>query len=891
MVSLTSIVVDQFSARATCYFSDGFESGDFSAWNSGAGYVQLAVKHHGVYGAQFSGTYQLASKSLSPALLAYARIYVRFSDLPGNGNEISVLSLYSSSTLAPDMCVGVRNYGGVIRWGITWDTDGVGQFASFPNPITEVWYCVELRLSVTEGVGYDYELWVDGTSILTQSRTYSHAAKFDELLIGGWDENEKLTNYIDCVVVSDAYVGIEPSTHPSGIFKISVNSHIHDDYGLTYPVTYEFHIQTNVTAAKCYYRFSNTAAWSALPIETADDFFNGINDVRFDYVHHKAFASIGFGADSDEVYLKFTNENGNPIDCDFSEISKYYDNRRAAVVVTADDWDGNSDRQTRFMDACDVFQNANVWLTVGVITTGHWYQGSPPNWETIQSQLNEGFVEVASHSRTHNGVPYDDYDGEIGGSKSDIINNLSLPALYRKGEAEYVWAWIEPGGSSDATVRQKLGTYQYLADRATAGEYSTFSTWDSEYGLYNKTGALLGDELTLQQLNDAFDNCYSESLIYHMYFHPSAWWIAGGGNWDNGVIAQHLDHIKNKKDVWYVGLGALYAYYFVQERGIIQVEPESSYILTVSTVGSGSVSMNNTGPYYYGDVDRLTAVPSVGWSFSVWSGNLTGSADPADLTITGNMSVTATFTQNTYTLTVSVVGSGVVNLNNTGPYHYGDVVRLTAVPSIGWSFDHWSGDLGGSTNPTTILINGNKAVTATFTQNTYTLTVSVVGSGVVNLNNTGPYHYGDVVRLTAVPSIGWSFSVWSGNLTGSTNPTTITMTSDKTVTATFSARATVHLLLTAEPNQATYKRSQSVTFAVSVLNQLNPSLDATLTLTVTGPGSYYYFDFLVVNVTADAVGEYSFTWDIPNVKGTYVVEASLVPPMLTAYDAAWLEVT
>jgi hypothetical protein len=240
---------------------------------------------------------------------------------------------------------------------------------------------------------------------------------------------------------------------------------------------------------------------------------------------------------------------------------------------------------------------------------------------------------------------------------------------------------------------------------------------------------------------------------------------------------------------------------------------------------------------------------------------------------------------------VSVVGSGVVNLNNTGPYHYGDVVRLTAVPSIGWSFDHWSGDLGGSTNPTTILINGNKAVTATFTQNTYTLTVSVVGSGVVNLNNTGPYHYGDVVRLTAVPSIGWSFSVWSGNLTGSTNPTTITMTSDKTVTATFSARATVHLLLTAEPNQATYKRSQSVTFAVSVLNQLNPSLDATLTLTVTGPGSYYYFDFLVVNVTADAVGEYSFTWDIPNVKGTYVVEASLVPPMLTAYDAAWLEVT
>jgi hypothetical protein len=46
-----------------------------------------------------------------------------------------------------------------------------------------------------------------------------------------------------------------------------------------------------------------------------------------------------------------------------------------------------------------------------------------------------------------------------------------------------------------------------------------------------------------------------------------------------------------------------------------------------------------------------------------------------------------------------------------------------------------------------------------------------------------------------------------------------------------------------------------------------------------------------MSVTADAVNEYSFTWDIPDVAGTYVVEASLVPAVLTAYDAVWLEVT
>jgi len=139
-----------------------------------------------------------------------------------------------------------------------------------------------------------------------------------------------------------------------------------------------------------------------------------------------------------------------------------------------------------------------------------------------------------------------------------------------------------------------------------------------------------------------------------------------------------------------------------------------------------------------------------------------------------------------YTLSVSIVGQGSVNLNATGPYSYGAVVQLTAVSAVGWSFDHWSGDLSGSVNPTTILMDGNKTVTATFTQNTYSLTTSVVGSGSVNLNNSGPYHYGDVVQLTAVPAAGWNFEYWSGDLTGSANPTTLIITGDMSVVAHFS---------------------------------------------------------------------------------------------------------
>jgi 3',5'-cyclic AMP phosphodiesterase CpdA len=100
-----------------------------------------------------------------------------------------------------------------------------------------------------------------------------------------------------------------------------------------------------------------------------------------------------------------------------------------------------------------------------------------------------------------------------------------------------------------------------------------------------------------------------------------------------------------------------------------------------------------------------------------------------------------------------------------------------------------------------------------------------------------------------------------------------------------------HLLLNVEPLQTVYSLGQPLTLMVNVFNQANPALETTLTLTVTGPNGYGYYDFQPINVTADTVAEYSFTWNVPAITGTYVVEASLVPAQLTAYDAAWLKVT
>ncbi len=214
---------------------------------------------------------------------------------------------------------------------------------------------------------------------------------------------------------------------------------------------------------------------------------------------------------------------------------------------------------------------------------------------------------------------------------------------------------------------------------------------------------------------------------------------------------------------------------------------QNGYSLTISNVGSGSVArLPDQASYHLGDTVTLTGYPAAGWNFSGWSGSLSGSQNPVSLVINGTTIVTATFLQNMYTLTVQTVGSGIVVLNNTGPYNLGDVVRLTATANPTWVFSSWTGSLMSSANPADLTINGTMTVTATFIQGAYYLTISTLGSGSVLKTPDQPtYRSGDVIQLTANPASGWRFAGWNGSLTGSSNPASLTINGNATVTAIF----------------------------------------------------------------------------------------------------------
>jgi hypothetical protein len=148
----------------------------------------------------------------------------------------------------------------------------------------------------------------------------------------------------------------------------------------------------------------------------------------------------------------------------------------------------------------------------------------------------------------------------------------------------------------------------------------------------------------------------------------------------------------------------------------------SSFTLTLTTsgTGSGTIQASPGGPYTYGDTVTIWANASVGSTFTGFTGSLSGTTTPQNLTFDGNETVDAAFTLNgpyTLSLTTSGSGAGVIEANSTGPFYYGDTVMIWANASVGSTFTGFTGSLSGTATPQNLTFDGNETVDAAFTLN------------------------------------------------------------------------------------------------------------------------------------------------------------------------------
>jgi len=188
---------------------------------------------------------------------------------------------------------------------------------------------------------------------------------------------------------------------------------------------------------------------------------------------------------------------------------------------------------------------------------------------------------------------------------------------------------------------------------------------------------------------------------------------------------------------------------------------------------------------------------------------VTGWTAPANqnVTVTANQTTqtTGTYTQGGQT------GSLQVTIEPEGARAAGAQWRRTGTTP--W-FNSWATETGltpgaytvefkavnGWTQPAdqnvTVTANETIQTTGTYTQGpaayTLTTTVNPAAGGTVAKNPDKPnYDPGENVQVTATASANHTFEAWSGDLTGTANPATVTMDGNKTVTANFVSTQTL----------------------------------------------------------------------------------------------------
>ena len=197
-----------------------------------------------------------------------------------------------------------------------------------------------------------------------------------------------------------------------------------------------------------------------------------------------------------------------------------------------------------------------------------------------------------------------------------------------------------------------------------------------------------------------------------------------------------------------------------------------SYLLTVTAPQNGTVTSSDgyincpgscTHSYVENSQVTLTGNPAQGYQFSSWGGACTGSNPSCTVTMSNNETVSATFAQSSYTLTVSISGDGTITStdgyincpgNCTHTYLSFTEVTLNAAPSQAWNFAGWSGACSG-TGSCEFTVLGNYGVSAYFIQPGSGLQFSsVTPCRLIDTRNTGSPIQGGTSQNFIIPQLG-----------------------------------------------------------------------------------------------------------------------------------------
>ena len=188
------------------------------------------------------------------------------------------------------------------------------------------------------------------------------------------------------------------------------------------------------------------------------------------------------------------------------------------------------------------------------------------------------------------------------------------------------------------------------------------------------------------------------------------------------------------------------------QDGLYIKEPDPENTLTVATTneqqGAARIVQSNACD---DDNAIIEAVANYGYHFVQWNDGNTD--NPRNIVVTEDITYTAEFAANTYTVSTKVNDDAMGSVSGAGPYLYTAEATLTATANPFYRFVQWSD--GITDNPRVVMVEKDSLFTAEFEIETFNV---VAASGEPDRGRVK-------VILVAEPIEGFEFSHWSDDNT------------------------------------------------------------------------------------------------------------------------------
>ena len=292
-----------------------------------------------------------------------------------------------------------------------------------------------------------------------------------------------------------------------------------------------------------------------------------------------------------------------------------------------------------------------------------------------------------------------------------------------------------------------------------------------------------------------------------------------------------------------------------------------TFIVAASAGTGGAISPQGNVSVSYGGSRTFTISPNNGYYISdvKVDNNPEGAISEYTFSnVTGDHSISATFTQITYTITANAGTGGSISPSGSASVSYGSNLTFTISPTFGYQVSDVTVDnvsVGTVTTYTFTNVTANHTISATFETATYSIVSSAGTGGSINPAGSATVMHGSNRTFLITPETGYQISDVRVDNVSAGNVSSYTLNN---ITANHSISASFSILT------YTISGSPGTGGSISPAGEITVNYGSSHAYTITPQTGYRILDVKIDNVSAGPVAVYTFN----NVTASHTITAN-----------------